>query len=68
VRLCCVCVRGFFFFVKLVLSFIYKDVRFSCAFKKTSEAAKGNLKGCDIPKDLAFNKSAWKIVIYVLEP
>jgi hypothetical protein len=29
---------------------------------------KGELKGYDIPKDLAFNRSAWKTAIHVLRP
>jgi hypothetical protein len=32
------------------------------------EAVKRDLKGCDIPKDLALNRSAWKTTIHVAEP
>ena len=32
------------------------------------EAIKGDLKGWNIPKDLALNRSAWKIAIQVPEP
>jgi len=32
------------------------------------EAIKGNLKGWNIPKDLALDRSAWKIAIHVPEP
>jgi hypothetical protein len=38
------------------------------AFLKLEEAIKGDLKGCNIPKDLALNKSAWKTAIYMFEP
>jgi hypothetical protein len=31
-------------------------------------ALKGDLKGCNIPKDLALNTSSWKTVIHVHEP
>jgi hypothetical protein len=31
------------------------------------EAIKGDLKGCDIPKDLALNMSAYKTTIHVPE-
>jgi len=32
------------------------------------EAIKGDLKGCNIPKDLALDRSAWKTAIHVSEP
>ena len=32
------------------------------------EAIKGDLKRWNIPKDLALDRSAWKIAIHVLEP
>jgi hypothetical protein len=32
------------------------------------ETVKKDLKGWDIPKDLALNRSAWKTAIYVPEP
>jgi len=32
------------------------------------EAIKGDLKGCNIPKDLALDRSAWKTAIHVPEP
>ena len=32
------------------------------------ETIKGDLKGCNIPKDLALDRSAWKIAIHVPEP
>jgi hypothetical protein len=32
------------------------------------EAVQGDLEGWNIPKDLALNKSEWKITIHVPEP
>jgi hypothetical protein len=32
------------------------------------EAIKGDLKGWNIPKDLALDRSAWKTTIHVLKP
>jgi hypothetical protein len=32
------------------------------------EAIKRDLKACDIPRDLYFNRSAWKAAIEVPEP
>jgi hypothetical protein len=32
------------------------------------ELVKEDLKGWNIPKDLALNRSAWKTCIYVIEP
>ena len=32
------------------------------------EAIKGDLKGWNIPKDLALDRSVWKIAIHVPEP
>jgi hypothetical protein len=53
--------------MKIIKNIVLTSVRTGKLKLIWENAVKGDLTGCNAPKALALNRSAWKTAIYVLE-